>query len=241
MVSLSNNGNGMHGSQFFITLGENLPSLDGTHSVFGEVAEESFEVLHKLNEAICDDEHLPYQDIRIRHTIILDDPFADPDGLARLVPEKSPEPTAAQLKTTRIADDEDLNADDGMTAEELEEREKRKLAKAQATILEMVGDIADADMAPPENVLFVAKLNPVTTDDDLKLIFSRFGRVVSCEVVKDFKTKESLQYAFVEFENSDHAEEVMQISSCQAECKPRPRSDGQHKHNCFLNRRGLLS
>jgi peptidyl-prolyl cis-trans isomerase-like 4 len=43
--------------------------------------------------------------------------------------------------------------------------------------LEIVGDLPDADMAPPENVLFVCKLNPVTSDDDLEIIFSRFGKV----------------------------------------------------------------
>lgn len=37
--------------------------LDGVHTVFAEVVE-GFEVLDKLNEAICDDEHRPYQDIR---------------------------------------------------------------------------------------------------------------------------------------------------------------------------------
>ena len=46
-------------------------------------------------------------------------------------------------------------------------------AQARATILEMVGDLPDANIAPPENVLFVCKLNPVTTDDDLEIIFSR--------------------------------------------------------------------
>ena len=49
-----------------------------------------------------------------------------------------------------------------------------KEAAARATILEMVGDLPEANMAPPENVLFVCKLNPVTCDDDLEIIFSRF-------------------------------------------------------------------
>lgn len=65
-----------------------------------------------------------------------------------------------------------------MTAEEVTEMQKEKEAKARATILEIVGDIPDAEMAPPENVLFVCKLNPVTNDDDLEIIFSRFGRIV---------------------------------------------------------------
>lgn len=40
-----------------------------------------------------------------------------------------------------------------------------------------VGDLPDEDVAPPENVLFVCKLNPVTTDEDLEVIFSRFGTI----------------------------------------------------------------
>lgn len=65
-----------------------------------------------------------------------------------------------------------------MTAEEIMEMQKNKEAKARATILEIVGDIPDADIAPPDNVLFVCKLNPVTNDDDLEIIFSRFGKIV---------------------------------------------------------------
>lgn len=65
-----------------------------------------------------------------------------------------------------------------MTTEEVVEMHREKEAKARATILEIVGDIPDAEMAPPENVLFVCKLNPLTIDDDLEIIFSRFGRIV---------------------------------------------------------------
>lgn len=65
-----------------------------------------------------------------------------------------------------------------MSVEEVMEMQKDKEAKARATILEIVGDIPDADIAPPENVLFVCKLNPVTNDDDLEIIFSRFGKIV---------------------------------------------------------------
>lgn len=76
-------------------------------------------------------------------------------------------------------------------------------AQANAQILEMVGDIPDADAKPPENVLFVCKLNPATTAEDLEVIFSRFGPIISSEVIKDQKTGDSLQYAFIEFENED--------------------------------------
>lgn len=69
-----------------------------------------------------------------------------------------------------------------------------------------MGDLPEVDVKPPENVLFVCKLNPVTTSEDLEMIFSRFGPITSCEVIKDQKSGESLQYAFVEFEEEEHCE-----------------------------------
>jgi len=56
---------------------------------------------------------------------------------------------------------------------------------------------------PPVEVLFIAKLNPVTTDDDLELIFSRFGPIKECAIIRDAKTGDSLNYAFIEFETED--------------------------------------
>jgi len=91
---------------------------------------------------------------------------------------------------------------------ELLENVAKAEAKSRAVTLELLGDLPDADMKPPENVLFVCKLNPVTQDSDLELIFSRFGNIVSCEIIRDFKTGDSLQYAFVEFDNVRSAEEA---------------------------------
>lgn len=68
--------------------------------------------------------------------------------------------------------------------------------------------------------LFVCQLNEVTEDEDLKTIFERFGpvgvealrfatdgvQIKSCDVVRDFKTGESLQYAFIEFETKEACE-----------------------------------
>lgn len=50
-------------------------------------------------------------------------------------------------------------------------------ASSRAITLEILGDISSADIAPPENVLFVCKLNPITEEEDLELIFSRFGPI----------------------------------------------------------------
>jgi peptidyl-prolyl cis-trans isomerase-like 4 len=69
-----------------------------------------------------------------------------------------------------------------------------------------VGDIPDENVKPPENVLFVCKLNPITTEEDLEIIFSRFGEIKSCEIIKDWKTGESLCYAFIEFAEREQCE-----------------------------------
>lgn len=71
--------------------------------------------------------------------------------------------------------------------EEAERERRRNEAAAAALTLEIIGDLPHADVKPPENVLFVCKLNPVTRSDDLELIFSRFGKINSCEVIRDKK------------------------------------------------------
>ena len=173
-ISMVGAGDNLFGSQFIITLDDDLGHLDGDNRVFGEVAD-GLDVLDKFNEVIVDETHRPFQDVRITHTVVLDDPFDDPNGLE--IPPGSPVPDPEMLKTDRLAADEDVEDDGGATAEELAERMASKEARAQATILEMIGDLPEADCAPPENVLFVCKLNPVTSDDDLEIIFSRFGKV----------------------------------------------------------------
>lgn len=202
-LSMIGSDDGLHGSQFVITLGENLDSLDGQHSVFGCVVE-GFETLERISAAVCDGEGRPYQDIRISHTVVLHDPFDDPPGLA--LPDASPEPTLEMLRSDRIGAHEVVDDAQGRSMEEIEEEIQTKEAKARATVLEMIGDLPDAEVAPPENVLFVCKLNPVTTDEDLEIIFSRFGPIKSCEVIRDKKTGDSLQYAFVEFSQREHCE-----------------------------------
>ncbi|OTA77303.1 hypothetical protein M434DRAFT_25922 [Hypoxylon sp. CO27-5] len=189
------------GSQFIVTLGDNTDYLDGKAAIFGKVVE-GFDVLEKINNAITDKDGHPLVDIRIKHTIILDDPYPDPPGLRE--PSQSPPPSKAQLATVRIADDAPLT--DEVDEEAAEKARREREARAQALTLEMMGDLPFAEVKPPENVLFVCKLNPVTTDSDLELIFSRFGKILSCEVIRDKKTGDSLQYAFIEFEDKSACE-----------------------------------
>ena len=54
-------------------------------------------MLMAINEAFVDGAGVPIQNIRVRHTIVLEDPFPDPPALAEHVPEKSPEPVFAQV------------------------------------------------------------------------------------------------------------------------------------------------
>lgn len=210
------------GSQFFITLGDNIDYLDGKHAVFGHVFE-GLDTLDKLNEVFVDGEGRPLKDVRIRHVVVLgmsndidaqrfsgltyltDDPFPDPPGLADILSPSSP--TRPPDNSTRIAEDEDpLATPDSPSV--LEQQQRERAAAASALTLEMVGDLPFANVRPPENVLFVCKLNPVTRDEDLELIFSRFGVVISCMVIREKRTGESLQYAFVEFDRREDAEQV---------------------------------
>jgi len=198
VVSMANRGPDMSASHFFVTMGPCNAELDQKHSVFGELGE-GFEVLDKINQTICDSEGRPLQDIRIWHTYILEDPFEDPKGLQ--VPESPPPVTTSD----RLLESDTLPG----SMPELHQSIKENEAKTRSIVLEMLGDIPDSEIKPPDNVAFVCRLNKVTTDHDLFVIFSRFGPIKSCEVIKDWKTGESLQYAFIEFENPRDCEEAV--------------------------------
>uniref|UniRef100_A0A0W0G354 Peptidyl-prolyl cis-trans isomerase n=1 Tax=Moniliophthora roreri TaxID=221103 RepID=A0A0W0G354_MONRR len=199
--SLEGQTEGGCGSQFFITLADNIEYLDGKHAVFGHVVE-GLDTLDKLNDVFVDQDCRPLKDVRIRHVVILDDPYPDPPGLVR--PPSSP--IRPPDNSTRIAEDEDPT--ETLEEEEAERIRREKAAAASALTLEMVGDLPFANVRPPENVLFVCKLNPVTRDEDLELIFSRFGTIMSCQVIRDKKTGDSLQYAFIEFDKREDAEQA---------------------------------
>ena len=212
------------GSQFLITARPGCGSLDDKHPVFGRVVEGLDSTIAAINAAYADERGRPYTDIRIRHTYVLIDPFPDPPGMRalwehsptdasastsdasppspdRTVPAEETVPPRLSAEEAAAAAPLDIAAESA-AVEALAEREDR----SRAVVLEMIGDLPSADAAPPPNVLFVAKLNPVTSDADLDLIFSRFGDIVKCDIVRDWKTGASLCYGFVEFARAEDAE-----------------------------------
>lgn len=195
-----------HGSQFFITLADGLNYLDAEHTPFGCVAE-GMDVVDRISATFVDKKFQPFRLIRIRHTIILHDPFDDPNGMQLDCP--SPEPAQGGRGDRLGSDDEESVADidDENQKHRIQQIEQEREARSRAEVLEMIGDIADADLKPPDHVLFVCKLNPVTESEDLEIIFSRFGEC-KADILRDRSTSASLCYGFIEFENKSQCEKA---------------------------------
>lgn len=204
LVATANPGPNLNNSQFYITLSDQkFDYLDGKHTIFGKVVE-GLDILDKINKAFCDKSGKPYQAIYIKHTHLLDDPFPDPTGL--IVPPESPKaPIKGSALDLDLAMDKEIKQ---KTEEEVKKETEVYEAKARTKVLWMLDDLPDADIKPPENVLFVCKLNPVTQEEDLELIFSKYGPIKSCNIVRDRKTGDSLQYAFIEYESKQNCEDA---------------------------------
>lgn len=85
LLSTSNKGPHLNNSNFFITLtNENITKFNGNHTIFGEVVE-GLEILQKINQVYLDNDNRPLTNVRILHTLIIDDPFDDIPGLS--IPE----------------------------------------------------------------------------------------------------------------------------------------------------------
>lgn len=195
-----------HGSQFFITLADGLNYLDAEHTAFGYVAE-GMDVVDRIADTFVDKSFQPFRLIRIRHTIVLHDPFDDPEGIPTDC--RSPEP-AQGGRGDRLGSDEEENVTDADHEEKknrLQQVEEEREARSRAEVLEMIGDIPDADMKPPDNVLFICKLNPITEAEDLEIIFSRFGEC-KADILRDKSTSASLCYGFIQFEDKKQCEKA---------------------------------
>ena len=154
LVGMASRGPNMNASCFFITLGETDEKMLRSHTIFGQIAE-GMDVLDKLNKAYVDLKSRPVQNIRIKHTIIIDDPYKEPS--------RSPTPTNKTKADDYLEDDIDIEAvAASKTDQQLQEEIKDHQTKTRAAVLEILEDLPDADVEPPDNVLFVCKMNPVT-------------------------------------------------------------------------------
>lgn len=207
--------------------GDNNDVEEQLYRSVGVVVEDDNHVLDQIAASYCDADGRPYADIRVIRALVIDDPYDDPPGMDQLMRALgvvfaegshdkvigSPTYERPPIETVEMR----IQADqvDPLAGEEdiemLREQEEKLLQredKSRAVVLEMLGDLPDADIKAPENVLFVCKLNPVTEDEDLELIFSRFDEQVKAEIIRDPDTGNSLQYAFVEFTKKEQAVEA---------------------------------
>ena len=79
---------------------------EGKSEGFSGQVSEGLDVLASINEAFVDEANRPLQNVRIRHTVVLDDPFPDPPQLNDHIPEHSPPPeytTGVRISSPRVA------------------------------------------------------------------------------------------------------------------------------------------
>lgn len=216
-------------SKFYITLTNRslqfLDEPDLPHVVFGRVKEADV-FSQKINRIVVDRKTFrPIQDVYISNSCSFLDgkavdsvyivPCPSDTFLARCI---NPEVAISEFKKS-IAHVESYESSMGtpLTANILKKIDKCKNPKEQSEIdeirrraitLEMIGERKSADLKAKKNVLFVARLNPVTVESDLETIFSRFGTIKSVQIVKDKITKNSLGYSFIEFETVESCEEA---------------------------------
>ena len=68
------------------------------------------------------------------------------------------------MQDDRLEDDW-VPTEDTRELEEIERETREREAQNKAVVLEMIGDLPEADAKPPPNMLFICKLNPVTTEE----------------------------------------------------------------------------
>jgi len=200
IVAMASRGKDCNDSIFYFTLPEfSLESLNKKHTIFGEISE-GLDSLNRINNSVVDSDHRSLQNILIKNIFVIEDPFSDMPGIFDHI-------LSELYRSTHYNDScfevEWKSLNDIQLQNDLEDEILRKEAKNKATVLEIVGGLPNAKLQPPNTVLFVCKLNSVTTEDSLEIIFSQCGTVVSSDIIKDSNTENSLNYGFIGFENDE--------------------------------------
>ena len=86
--------------------------------------------------------------------------------------------------------------------------------------------------------IFVAKLSPSISDEDLKGLFAGFGEVTSAKVIQDKESGNSKGFGFVEMANDNEAlnaisglNEMLVAGRNMVVKKARPREEGSAREN----------
>jgi len=80
---------------------------------------------------------------------------------------------------------------------------------------------ADADTMATVKTLYVSNLNASVSDSELSSLFSQYGALVNCAVVKNPSTHESRGFAFIEFKTREACLAAMQaLNGAQLEGQP---------------------
>ena len=69
-------------------------------------------------------------------------------------------------------EDDWVPEEESRPAEEIEQAVRQREAHNRAVVLEMIGDLPEAEVKPPSNMLFVCKMNPITTEEVLPVTSS---------------------------------------------------------------------
>jgi len=200
IVLLSNCPNGSWFALSSVQFGAKIN--EENFSSFGE-ASEGFSILEHIQEAAVNLEDRTARLVHIKHALILNDPFSNFIDSTKGQKEYMLSPDCICLRSKKFVSTLNL-----LNREEMEEQVRIDDAKNHSVILEMVGDIPAADIKPPHNVLFICKLNQITKENDLKLIFSQYGNICTCDIIRDWKTGESLGYGFVGFDSVTACEQA---------------------------------
>lgn len=84
--------------------------------------------------------------------------------------------------------------------------------------------------------IFVAKLGPDTTSEDLRELFSEYGEVKSANVIMDRETGQSKRFGFVEMTNDEQAlKAIEELDECEYDNstivvkKAKPKEEGDRR------------
>jgi len=108
------------------------------------------------------------QNIRIKHTLILSDPFPD---FFDFFQYNNRCPCHFAFHGNNLLSDKNQNREKAGENKNLEEQARTKNAKNKAFLLEVLEDLPDATINPPNNELFVCKLNQLTNEKRFKINF----------------------------------------------------------------------